>query len=58
MVIGSAREQNDNQADLPAYLQAEHAAAILKRAQYRTPTETEIRWARRCLTNALAALTE
>lgn len=55
-MIGNAPEQNDNRADLPAYLQAEHAAAILKRAQYRAPTETELRWARRCLTNALAAL--
>lgn len=47
---------NDNHHDMPAYLQAEHAAAILKRAQYRHPSDTELRWARRCLEGALAAL--
>jgi hypothetical protein len=55
-VIGDARNSNDNFHDMPAWLQAEHGAAILKRAQFRQPTDGEVRWARRCLENALAAL--
>ena len=55
-MIGYAVGNNDNSHEIPAYLQAEHAAEILKRAQYRRPTETEVRWARRCLEYALEAL--
>jgi hypothetical protein len=55
-MTGNDPNQNDNAPAMPAYMQAEHAAAILKRAQYRAPTDTEKRWARRCLEGALAAL--
>jgi len=54
VIAGSGH--NDNGHDMPAYLQAEHAAAILKRAQFRRPSDTEVRWARRYLEDALAAL--
>jgi hypothetical protein len=34
----------------------EHATAILRRFHDRPPTDTEIRWAKRCLIAALAAV--
>lgn len=55
-MIGNSPSQNDNSHDMPAYLRAEHAAAILRRSEGRVPTETEVRWARRCLIAALDAL--
>jgi hypothetical protein len=42
--------------EMPLYLQAEHAAAIIKRGQHWPLTDLELSLARRYLTNALAGL--
>ena len=49
------QQQEDGQ-DLPAYLRAERAAAILARGQYRALTEDDIEHARGHLEAALAAV--